>query len=913
MEAIDDNIEPKSWTVKGESIRRDKTLFSKEKTKLFLKQNVEGVNAMLKVKNESLKKYADDRGLKMDQFIGKLPDFGLSKKLQLQQEKSKNGTSISKKKKQGDIAKYLNSSKEMTKEEKKQRDENSKKFRDEMEAKRKAKADCEAEKQKKVAEEKARLLAKTQATVREHNQTRDDLELTDQRVIPKGKRISALIDQKYFADFVKILEFLHSFPEVLSISDKFPFGITMEVLERSLISKEVNGPLSDIIQVFLSTLFSLQVEEENEIEIEYRINGDAPLKHSKLEQMKNATRVHTWVHRHYSTKINELVMDSTTVTELLRLHLMSSGAIVSDKASKYRFAQRGGYKSTDDPGFHLVTRYPHITKFMSQYSVFQLSTKDIIRVLTCLMDQILTYSNIREVIEDRLELSVKAKNEYKNLKATEKSRERKVNEEKKQLQEEHKNIIAKYADEKPPAKDALIKKAEIELEQKIAKIDAQSHKEHLQYLKDLKAQVSIFFNHQTYLGMDRAYRCYYIFESMPGLFVVHDITYSGKCLDNFVKNNPALAHCTREQRYGIIKQMVANEEAGGNDDKENKADVNGTESDKATLNGKKELDAVTQRDLFMCNCDPATCVVHSENGDNRIVWSYYNTAEEIDALIESLNVRGYREKMLRDQLESSRDIIVDYIKDCPTHKLQVLMNEDEKLDELKKIARRMVKKYDNANLNCDAGTDANVIYDLALREVLLDFEQKLNIGCLGEINVSDRLVWRRYIEDLEYCSMDGQLTWGNARSMNGILSNGHAKGNGAVDIIEIDDEYEETASSVEDIDAAQTFDSGNCSDMETDYTTNELKTTEMEVVKLKVKNLAMALLQIEQGIDVKFIRAPFGPSKELKDKDAMTRAFDSCKKRILQWEESLMKSTSYSQVIFVDFFSECNEKLSSSI
>src|SRR5690349_14646450 len=65
VEVIDDDKEPKVWTVKGGSLRRDKTVFTKEKTKLFLKQQVEGFNAMLKVKEESLQKYAVDKDLKM--------------------------------------------------------------------------------------------------------------------------------------------------------------------------------------------------------------------------------------------------------------------------------------------------------------------------------------------------------------------------------------------------------------------------------------------------------------------------------------------------------------------------------------------------------------------------------------------------------------------------------------------------------------------------------------------------------------------------------------------------------------------------------------------------------------------------------------------------------------------------------
>lgn len=905
VEAVDDDKQPQIWTVKAESLRRDKTVFTKEKTKLFLKQNVEGLNAMLKVKEESHQKYVVDRELSMEKlFVGKIPDFEISKKLILQQEKSsskatKKATTSTKSKKnakQGDITKYLNnsgsSSKQLSTEEKKKREENSKKFREEMEAKRKEKADQEAEKQKKVQEERARILAKTQATVREYNQLRDDLELPDQRVMPKGKLISTLLDSKYFADFIKILEFLHSFPEVLSISDKFPYGITIEILERALMLKEVNGPLSDILQVLLGTIFTLQIEEENECEIEYRVNGDIPLRHSKTEQMKNAARVHIWAQQHYCTKINEMAMDSTTITELLRLHLMGSGAIVSERTSKYRFAARGGYKSHDDPGLELTTKHPHIIKFLSQYNVFQLSTSDILRILGCLIDQILTYTNLRDVLEDRLERSTSAKLEYKNIKAAEGKRERKIIEEKKQLQEELKAAIAEFPEDQ---KEELTKKAEAEIEVKIAKIDAQSAKERALHLRDLKAQVSIFFNHQTYLGTDRAFRNYFIFESIPGLFVEHDITYSGKCVDNIVKNNPALAHCTKEQRYGIIKQMVANEESGASDDKENKVEINGAAPEK---NGsvKKESDGDMQKDLFMCNCDPLTCMVHS-NTPERNLWTYFNTAEELDALIESLNVRGYREKNLREHLEASRDLIADYIKECPTPKLSVMMDDEEKVDEMTKIVRRMVKakKYENANLNHEAGTDANEIYDLTLREIILDFEQKLNLGCLGELKVKDRALWRKYIEDLEYASLDENLKWGNDRIILNGVTNGHAKENGDVEEMEVDPS-EETASSVGDLD----LDSGNCSEMDSDVGEGtKIKTSEMEAIKLKVKNLAMALLQIEQGIDIKFIRAPFGPTKELKDKEAMAKAMETCKRKILRWEASLMKSTSYAQVSFL--------------
>lgn len=896
---------------------------------------------MLIVKEESIKKYVTDRNLKADEiFVGKLPDFELSKKLQLQQEKSnaaaikkreskgeKDKASSSKKKdtnkdnkekkkknmegKQGDITKYLNNSgstktKELSADEKKKREEESKRFREELEAMRKEKAEKEAERQRIQAEEKAKLLAKIQAAVREHNQMRDDLELIDHKIIPKSKEISTVMDKKYFGDFIKILEFLHSFPEVLSISDKFPYGITMDVLERALLLKEVNGPLSDIFQVLLGTIFSLQIEEENEIEINYSLKGDCSKNHSKIDLMKNASRVQLWINRNLSTKLNHLVVDSTTISELLRLHLMASGALLSEKSSRARFSARGGFTSSDDPGLHFILKYPHIMKFLTQYSVFQLPTKDILRVLGCLTDQILSYSNFRDVIEDRIEQGVAAKLEYKNLRLAEARRKKKLAEEKKALQEAHKNIVAAFNTDtnSERVKETLIKNAESELEQKLAKLDAISAKERTQYLKDVKAQISIFFNHQTYLGTDRAFRNYYIFESLPGLFVEHDITFSGKCLDTFVKNNPALAHSTKEQRYGIIKQMITNEESSSSDDKENKVEVNGTAENNKSTAPKKESDLELQKDLLMCNCDPSTCVVHSELVE-RSSWSYYHTAEEIDALIDSLNTRGRREKNLREQLEANRDLIVDYIKNCPLDKLNVNNDEDVEMMEDSGKTTRLVrqkanktKNYDYPNFNCQSGTDPNIIYDTTLRQQLLEFEHKLTVGCLGELKVQDRALWRKYIEDGEYYSLNDNLKWGDAAAATNGMTNGHEKEETESTQGDVKSEVSEDLSSVADFDLGQTVDSGNCSESD-DMDVTQMKTSDVESVKLKVKNLAMALLQIEQGIDIKFVRAPFGPAKEYKDKNVMAKAFETAKMRLLRWEKSLMKATNFSQVCFL--------------
>ena len=62
-----------------------------------------------------------------------------------------------------------------------------------------------------------------------------------------------------------ILEFFLCFGEELQLKDAFPGGLTFELLERALVENEVSGPLSDILQVLLSSLFEFQDAEAEEV------------------------------------------------------------------------------------------------------------------------------------------------------------------------------------------------------------------------------------------------------------------------------------------------------------------------------------------------------------------------------------------------------------------------------------------------------------------------------------------------------------------------------------------------------------------------------------------------------------------------------------------------------------------------
>jgi len=254
----DKNIEP--WMVEIDKIRRIKNSFSKEKIKIVLKQFIEQSKGMLIIKDSIYKKYITDDIDFSKVFIGKLPDFELSKRLQQKPAATVNSSGTGKKMvKQSTISQYMSTSekKKVTDEEIIKRKENN--------------ALKKAEQQKKLIElrelQKAELLLKVKKALKDFNQVVDDLELSDQKPMPLPKPINSLITTKYFGDFLYILEFMYSFSDLLSIHDKYPDGIKIEILERAFLLREAYGPLNDIIQVLLSTIFSLQLEEASEVDV----------------------------------------------------------------------------------------------------------------------------------------------------------------------------------------------------------------------------------------------------------------------------------------------------------------------------------------------------------------------------------------------------------------------------------------------------------------------------------------------------------------------------------------------------------------------------------------------------------------------------------------------------------------------
>jgi hypothetical protein len=105
-----------------------------------------------------------------------------------------------------------------------------------------------------------------------------------------------------------------------------------------------------------------------------------------------------------------------------------------------------------------------------------------------------------------------------------------------------------------------------------------------------------------------------------------------------------------------------------------------------------------------CLADDEICPVHSFILP-RTHWSYFSTVEELDLLTESLNVRGIRERDLKEKLEGERERIVKGLKKSS----QMIAKLSRHESEAKK------HKSDQQNIN--------EIVDLTLRDQVTAFGQ----------------------------------------------------------------------------------------------------------------------------------------------------------------------------------------------
>uniref|UniRef100_A0A8C8I5R7 Bromodomain adjacent to zinc finger domain protein 1A n=1 Tax=Oncorhynchus tshawytscha TaxID=74940 RepID=A0A8C8I5R7_ONCTS len=757
-------------------------------------------------------------------------------------------------------------------------------------AKLKREKEDNLEAKKKEKEDKEKKREEMKKMFEEEKQRR---KVEKEKNLPAPVPVKTRLHAELFGDALMVLEFLKAFGELFDLKDEFPEGITLEVLEEALVGSDPEGPLCELLFFFLSAIFQALAEEQEEVARDQVAEADAKDLSEALDDDADPTQsaisavaslAAAWPQLHQGCSLKQLDLDSCTLSEILRLHILASGADCNSANSKFRYQKQGGFGSTDDPCVELRLANPALIKRLSCTAVYDLLPGEKLKILHALCGKLLTLVSTRDFIEDSADEQRQAKQELRELKAEQHRREReeaafrvrKRKEEKlkeqemklKELKDKHEKLMEdegrngymkteemntsteshgeeKTEDEEEQTTNNKTKKQkecnpkEKQPKDEPKEVSPEELAQQQQREKELqeKIQKAAACTYILPLGRDRLYRRYWLFPSTPALFVEDDY-------------------------FGLTEDMLEPQEPT-----QEPAKAEGME---VSPNKAREPE-----DLSQTGCTPGPvskpvlpALVQSSsappvNRPNR--WAFYSSPQEVEMLLEALNPRGHRESSLKEALVQEKERIA----------FHVLFGVSAR----SKAAPALLE---------GTAAPAEKFMGNRLRDLLLDIEDRIYQGTLGQIKVMERSEWRKALEEGHYELLSPELK-----------ENGFGKGENG-DVEKMDINFNLKKDRIQEL-------KGESMNAASSPSTPQL-------VNNTVHYLAQALAHIQQGIERKFLKAPLGDEDSKKDQKAKKRdkkkdedqnsegkVDSSDSGRVVKtvqerWRESLLGCSSLSQV-----------------
>ncbi|CAB4064628.1 BAZ1A [Lepeophtheirus salmonis] len=136
------------------------------------------------------------------------------------------------------------------------------------------------------------------------------------------------------------------------------------------------------------------------------------------------------------------------------------------------------------------------------------------------------------------------------------------------------------------------------------------------------------------------------------------------------------------------------------------------------------------------NIEESTDLPIKEEGGKTIC-----SCDDVDSLIDNLNPRGVRERELRERLIAEK------------RKIYLCLNKFE-------IETKLIQP----DFKTDGSTDLASVIDIALRDQILDLEEKIFFGTLGTLKVQSREKWQSALQNGDYDKQCDILKWNGSIS-----------------------------------------------------------------------------------------------------------------------------------------------------
>lgn len=900
-------------TVTTQQVHRKKGLYTRDKSKLFLKQYCEPVDGLWKVREDKQRKMGLKTAKFQDFFVGAAPVFIMSvikKKQNFKKYTDPSGSASTGKTPDRANTSLPHSSTSspldaavpsppgsasLTPRERAAQKEQLKqdKLAEKIAKKEEIKRRIEEEKMKKKEErekerEKKREERKKQIEkLKEWSRPREDMECDDLKPLPELSAVKTPLPPPVFGDALMILEYVNAFKSVFDFKQFFPKGFSWAQLESALLTSDPQGPLCDLIQMLLCALFNLQeeeAEEYQELEKEEVDQISAAVANpgeeeeeedniSNNELLRSATLTAQFSQQTFGMPLRDTLLDQFTLTEVLRLHLMSSGARANSKNARFRYQQRGGYTSLDDPGLELRKQQPGLLRKLNSNNVFDLQPEEKVRLVMTLVQQVMTYAAVRDIVDESFDRLRVKKYDLKLMQWAEVRREReeaaakykrlvedRVREQKKHLIQVAKTVSGDrpaqpmIEDDEPMETPEERKKREEKEKVEEARKKADYAKRELDMLQQIQELTRT--NALYPVGRDRLYRRYWLLGAVPAILVEdHELFLSGVQVTAPVSEEsgdlmPTLIrqddHNTSSDKENEVSGSAVTNDSGDSGNVSNSGSAE--TGDCIVISDEEAEGAATKAKVAGMETDePPKLDSHpAHQGGSQLQesrWYLVDSRSCLDQLMDALNPRGFRETILQTALQEMRPLLNVTIDSCPLEAVKPAPEgEEEEQSEQSHLPKPQMHTRASAPRIVEGttqGDSASEAIELTLRDALLDLDDRIFVGSLGSLKVKDRAAWRAALENGSYSPQTDDRLFAH---------------------------LEPTVNS-----------EGNVSVTE-------------EVVS---RHMSHALVQIARGVEPRFLRSPLGEELD----ESKRKAHDEGKRRLYdRWEESVLATASLAQV-----------------
>ncbi|CAD6196672.1 unnamed protein product [Caenorhabditis auriculariae] len=543
----------------------------------------------------------------------------------------------------------------------------------------------------------------------DYNKKRDDLLCDDLKPMPVFPKLELpeWMTEEDFAEYLNILQFFVAYKELLPLKDiRGSKDISFaDIVTAVRCNDPQNSPFADLMRVLLTARTDTADEEDgDEADLSSRdeqalinMQNCDPSHPVYGEKIRETNYLHETVRRIHGQSVRNLPVDWMTLTEALRLILLTSGYYTGLSTHRHRLFPRGSYKGYEDPGFIFCQEFPETMEKMKTMTVFLTSTlRNASKSLKTIIQQLLTYHRFRVFPEDKLAELKETRQDLKKLRSWDTTQEQEAREARLALEYEMENKDSEASKRTTPGKVALRLKAHL----KAVRENRRTDREDLETIlldsvpygeleldeivearslqkeggddvaNNLIEKIFEIYSRigDLHLGRDRAFRNYFVIDNLPVILV----------------ENPR-----EEDRIGVCTET----------------EVLMTEVDEETRNNI----------ILTCSCDLATCHVHGEKRNSRPRFSFIPSTAVFEEFIQSLNPRGFREIALAEEF--------NYFKPC----LLDVVGTTEKAIESGEWKETLMLT------DTDPYQTGNIDWDAELRDLFLDLEEKIEQGMLGSL------------------------------------------------------------------------------------------------------------------------------------------------------------------------------------